>query len=166
MVAWGLAAVTRAPLLTAPSTTHATHAFLALLASTLTPSPLQLRAPLTAAPLPPRHARWLGSYAAGGRAFPWQGYRLVVEIDGSRGGIGQYYGIQGTSWKDPPVLKMTTDTVRLAGRDYRIEYDDKRIRRLIWTTPNGTYWVNNSLKNSLSNSEMRAIARSLVPYRP
>lgn len=103
---------------------------------------------------------------AGGRAFPWQGYRLVVQVDGARGGIGQYYGIQGTSWKDPPILKMTTDTVRLAGREYLIEYDDRRIRRLIWKTPNGTYWVNNSLKNSLTNSEMRAIARSLVPYRP
>ncbi|CAB4891725.1 unannotated protein [freshwater metagenome] len=103
--------------------------------------------------------------SAGGRAFPWQGYRLVVAVDGSRGGIGQYYGIQGTSWKDPPVLDMTTDEVRLAGRTFRIEYDGARIRRLVWKTPNGTYWVNNSLKNSLTNGEMRAIARSLTPYR-
>jgi len=103
--------------------------------------------------------------SAGGRAFPWQGYRLVVQVDGARGGIGQYYGIQGTSWKDPPVLDMATDEVRLAGRTFRIEYDGARIRRLIWKTPNGTYWVNNSLKNSLTNAEMRAIARSLVPYR-
>ena len=90
----------------------------------------------------------------------------MVAVDGSRGGIGQYYGIQGTSWKDPPVLDMTTDEVRLAGRTFCIEYDGARIRRLVWRTPNGTYWVNNSLKNSLTNSEMRAIARSLVPYRP
>jgi LCP family protein required for cell wall assembly len=103
--------------------------------------------------------------SAGGRAFPWQGYRLVVAVDGARGGIGQYYGIQGTSWKDPPVLDLATDEVRLAGRTFQIEYDGTRIRRLIWRTPNGTYWVNNSLKNSLSNAEMRAIARSLTPYR-
>jgi LCP family protein required for cell wall assembly len=101
----------------------------------------------------------------GGRAFPWQGYRLVAAVGGSRG-FGQYYGIQGTSWKSPPVLDLATDEVRLAGRTYRVQYDGARIRRLLWSTPNGTYWVNNSLKNSLTNSEMRAIARSLVPYRP
>jgi LCP family protein required for cell wall assembly len=101
----------------------------------------------------------------GGQAFPWQGYRLVVEVSGERGGIGQYYGIQGTSWKDPPVLDMASDSVTLAGRKFQIEYDGSRIRRLIWKSPNGTYWVNNSLKNSLTNAEMRAIARSLVPYR-
>lgn len=101
----------------------------------------------------------------GGRAFPWQGYRLVAAVGGGRG-FGQFYGIQGTSWKKPPVLDLATDSVRLAGRTYRVQYDGSRIRRLIWTTPNGTYWVNNSLKNSLKNTEMRAIARSLVPYRP
>ncbi|MEV4421515.1 LCP family protein [Patulibacter sp. NPDC049589] len=103
--------------------------------------------------------------SANGRSFPWQGYRLVVAVDGARGGIGQYYGIQGTSWKKPPVLELATDEVTLAGRKWRIEYDGARIRRLIWSTPNGTYWINNSLKNSLTNNEMRAIARSLVPYR-
>jgi LCP family protein required for cell wall assembly len=103
--------------------------------------------------------------SAGGRSFPWQGYRLVVAVDGARGGIGQYYGIQGTSWKNPPVLALATDEVTLAGRKFRIEYDGSKIRRLVWSTPNGTYWVNNSLKNSLTNNEMRAIARSLTPYR-
>lgn len=103
--------------------------------------------------------------SAGGRSFPWQGYRLVAQVDGARGGIGQYYGIQGTSWKNPPVLELATDEVTLGGRTFKIEYDGTKIRRLIWSTPNGTYWVNNSLKNSLTNNEMRAIARSLTPYR-
>jgi LCP family protein required for cell wall assembly len=100
----------------------------------------------------------------GGRAFPWQGYRIVVDLAGGQDGAGQYYGIQGTSWKNPPVLALATDQVRLGGRTFKIEYDGRRIRRLIWQTPNGTYWVNNSLKNSLTNNEMRAIARSLVRY--
>lgn len=100
----------------------------------------------------------------GGRAFPWQGYRIVVDLAGGKDGSGQYYGIQGTSWKDPPILDLATDSVRMGGRTYRIEYDGKRIRRLLWQTPSGTYWVNNSLKNSLTNNEMRAIARSLVRY--
>jgi LCP family protein required for cell wall assembly len=102
--------------------------------------------------------------SAGGRAYPWQGYRIVVDLAGGKDGAGQYYGIQGVSWKNPPVLELATDEVRLGGRTFKIEYDGRRIRRLIWQTPSGTYWVNNSLKNSLTNNEMRAIARSLVRY--
>jgi LCP family protein required for cell wall assembly len=103
--------------------------------------------------------------SAGGRAYPWQGYRIVVDLAGGKDGSGQYYGIQGTSWKNPPILALATDRVRLGGRTFRIEYDGRRIRRLLWQTPSGTYWVNNSLKNSLTNNEMRAIARSLVRYQ-
>lgn len=103
--------------------------------------------------------------SAGGRAYPWQGYRIVAYLAGGQDGSGQYYGVQGTSWKDPPLLDLATDEVRLGGRTFKIEYDGRRIRRLIWQTPNGTYWVNNSLKNSLTNDEMRAIARSLVRYQ-
>jgi LCP family protein required for cell wall assembly len=94
----------------------------------------------------------------GGRKFPWQGYRLVVELPG----IGQYYGVQGTTWTKPPVLKLATDEIRLGGRTFSVEYDGRRIRRLVWETPTGTYWITNSLNSRLKNDEMRAIARSLV----
>ncbi|WP_210491797.1 LCP family protein [Patulibacter sp. SYSU D01012] len=99
-----------------------------------------------------------------GETYPWQAYRLVVYLAGGQDGAGQYYGVQGTTWKNPPVLALAKDETRLAGRTYRIEYDGRRIRRLIWQTPSGTYWINNTLKNSLTNDEMRAIARSLVRY--
>jgi LCP family protein required for cell wall assembly len=94
----------------------------------------------------------------GGRKFPWQGYRLVVDLPG----IGQYYGVQGTTWTKPPVLKLATDEIRLGGRTFAVEYDGRRIRRLIWKAPSGTYWITNSLNSRLKNDEMRAIARSLV----
>jgi LCP family protein required for cell wall assembly len=103
--------------------------------------------------------------SAGGTAYPWQGYRIVVNLAGGKQGAGQYYGVQGTTWKDPPVLDLATDEVRLAGRTFRIEYDGSHIRRLILQTDNGTYWVNNSLNNGLTNNEMRALARSLQGYK-
>jgi LCP family protein required for cell wall assembly len=98
-------------------------------------------------------------------AYPWQGYRIVVNLAGGKQGAGQYYGVQGTTWKDPPVLELATDEVRLAGRTFRIEYDGSHIRRLILKTDKGTYWVNNSLNNGLTNNEMRALARSLQGYK-
>src|SRR5690606_25778199 len=33
----------------------------------------------------------------GGMKFPWQAYRLVVELGRGDAGPGQYYGIQGTT---------------------------------------------------------------------
>ncbi|MGX6447108.1 LCP family protein [Patulibacter sp. S7RM1-6] len=98
----------------------------------------------------------------GGTAYPWQGYRVVVDLPGEKAGIGQYYGIQGTTWDAPPALELATDEVRLGGRTFRIEYDGSHIRRLYWQSGGGTYWITNSLNNALSNAEMRAIARSIT----
>ncbi|WP_320670343.1 LCP family protein [Patulibacter defluvii] len=95
-----------------------------------------------------------------GKTFPWQAYRIVV----AEGGVGQYYGIQGTTWKDPPILKLADDEERIGGRKWRVQYDGKKIRRLMWSSGRGTYWINNTLSNELSNPEMRSLARSLTRY--
>jgi len=94
-----------------------------------------------------------------GKLFPWPAYRLVVRIPG----LGQNYGIQGTTWRDPPVLDLPSDRERLGGRTFLAQYDGKRIRRLVLRTKDGTYWVTNTLSAQLTNAEMRAIARSLKP---
>ncbi len=100
----------------------------------------------------------------GGTRFPWQAYRLVVQLGRGNAGPGQYYGIQGTTWKDPPVLEAARSQERLGGRTFHIEYDGSRIRRMIWKAPHGTYWVTNTLNSRLTNSEMRALARSFTRY--
>lgn len=100
----------------------------------------------------------------GGMKFPWQAYRLVVNLGRGDAGPGQYYGIQGTTWKEPPVLDLATSSERLGGRTFQVEYDGSRIRRLVWKAPNGTYWVTNTLNSRLTNAEMRALARSLTRY--
>ena len=93
-----------------------------------------------------------------------QAYRLVVlenEIE------GQYYGIQGTTWRSPPILDGAHSTQRMAGRSYRVYYDGGKIRLVAWETPRGVYWVSNSLSRDLSNRAMLGIARSLtrIPAR-
>lgn len=95
-----------------------------------------------------------------GDSYPWQAYRLVI----AEGGVGQYYGIQGTTWKEPPILKLADDEERIGGRKWRVQYDGKKIRRLMWSSGRGTYWINNTLSNELSNPEMRALARSFTRY--
>ena len=86
----------------------------------------------------------------------WPAYRMVV----ATGIVGEYYGVEGTTWKDPPLLGLATDEVRLAGRTWQVQHDGRKIRRLFWKTSWGTYWISNSLTNSLSAREMYALART------
>jgi len=86
-------------------------------------------------------------------------YRLVVEEDETE---GQYYGIQGTSWRNPPILSGKHQTVRMAGRSYRVYYDGAHILRVARVTRRGAYWVSNTLSRDLSNRQMLGIARSLT----
>jgi polyisoprenyl-teichoic acid--peptidoglycan teichoic acid transferase len=84
-------------------------------------------------------------------------YRMVI----STGLVGQYYGVQGTSWKAPPILDDPSDKVRMRGRTYQLFYDGSRLRLVALRTPKAVYWVSNSLSETLSNKQMLSIARSL-----
>jgi LCP family protein required for cell wall assembly len=84
-------------------------------------------------------------------------YRLVV----AKGSIGEYYGIQGTTWKAPPILDDTTDVRRVNGRKLELHYDGQRLRLVAWRTKRAVYWVSNTLTQSLSSRQMIAIAASL-----
>lgn len=91
----------------------------------------------------------------------WPSYKVVVGL----GDAGQYYGVEGTTWKDPPILQLATDRIRLGGRTWDVQYDGRRIRRLIWRAPQGTYWVTNTLTNQLTSKEMYALAHSFRRVR-
>ena len=86
-------------------------------------------------------------------------YRLVVAEDETQ---GQYYGIEGTSWRSPPLLSGKHRSVRMAGRSYRVYYDGGHIRRVARLTERGAYWVSNTLSRDISNRRMLGIARSLT----
>ena len=80
----------------------------------------------------------------------------------SAGLFGQYYGVQGTNWKAPPILDDPSETLKARGRKYQLYYDGNRLRLVAWRTPRAVYWVSNSLSETLSNKQMLAIARSLT----
>jgi LCP family protein required for cell wall assembly len=91
----------------------------------------------------------------------YRAYRLVLY--GNE--VGQYYGIQGTTWKAAPILDNPTDEVRMRGRTYRRYFDGKKIRLIAWETPKAVYWVSNTLQQKLTNRQMMDIARSLERMR-
>jgi hypothetical protein len=92
-----------------------------------------------------------------GRHRRHRAYRIVI----SAGLNGQYYGVQGTDWKSPPILDDPSQVMRMRGRRYELFYDGSRLRLVAWRTPRAVYWVSNSLSETLTNKQMLAIARSL-----
>jgi LCP family protein required for cell wall assembly len=87
----------------------------------------------------------------------YRAYRIVL----AEGENGQYYGVQGMTWKAPPILDNPTDEVRMRKRTYQRYFDGHRIRLIAWKTPRAVYWVSNTLSKSLTNAQMMDIARSL-----
>ncbi|MBS1869004.1 MAG: LCP family protein [Actinobacteria bacterium] len=86
-------------------------------------------------------------------------YRLVV----SYGEDGNYYGIEGTTWTDPPILSNpSSDTRTINGKPLLLFYDGTRLRTVAWRTPKAVYWVQNTLQERLTNDQMLAIAGSLT----
>jgi len=90
-------------------------------------------------------------------------YRLVVDYNELE---GQYYGIQGTTWLDPPILRSPSeDTRTIKGKKLELFYDGKRLRTVAWRTPRAVYWISNTLSERLTNDQMLAIAGSLTQLR-
>ncbi len=87
----------------------------------------------------------------------YRAYRLVADT----GELGQYYGIQGTSWTAPPLLDHPSETREVRGHKYDLYYDGRRLRVVALRTPRAVYWVSNTLSETLTNRQMLDIAVSL-----
>jgi polyisoprenyl-teichoic acid--peptidoglycan teichoic acid transferase len=86
-------------------------------------------------------------------------YRFVIQENASQ---GQYYGVQGTTWTNPPILDAKHQTRRIGGRTFSLYGDGGHLRLVAWSTPNAVYWVSNTLSLDLTNREMLGIAGSLT----
>jgi LCP family protein required for cell wall assembly len=103
---------------------------------------------------PPRAYDIINRQNRGFRAF-----RIVI----ATGKIGEYYGVQGMTWKDPPILKSPSNVQKQDGQKYMIFRDGPRVRLIAWRTGGGTYWISNTLSENLSEQQMMDIARSTKP---
>jgi LCP family protein required for cell wall assembly len=85
-------------------------------------------------------------------------YRMVLRLD-----FGEYYGVQGLTWKDPPILEDPSEVRRIGKREYELHYDGDRLRLVAWRTPKAVYWISNTLLLTLTERQMLTIARSTRP---
>jgi LCP family protein required for cell wall assembly len=94
------------------------------------------------------------------RGQSFAAYRMTIVINSL---TGEYYGVQGTSWMNPPILDHPTMTRYVDGKQLLLFVTDgKKISQVAWKTPYGVYWISNTLTNNLTNQQMVAIAASLT----
>ncbi len=86
-------------------------------------------------------------------------FRMVI----SAGRIGEYYGLQGTTWRNPPILSGPSEERQVGGRKVKVFYDGDRVRLVAWKTRGAVYWVSNSLLQRLNLEQMLAIVRATKP---
>jgi hypothetical protein len=86
-----------------------------------------------------------------------QAYRIVID----KGPVGQYYGIEGMTWKSPPILDNPDQRRTVDGRQLLIYRDGRAIRMVAWRTKRAVYWLSNTLTKDLTNRQMLGIASSL-----
>jgi polyisoprenyl-teichoic acid--peptidoglycan teichoic acid transferase len=84
-------------------------------------------------------------------------YRMVIRRTNA---FGEYYGLQGTTWKDPPILDDPSEKRTMKGRTYELHFAGDRLRLVAWRTPKAAYWISNTLLQTLTKRQMMAIARS------
>ena len=78
-----------------------------------------------------------------------------------------YFGVQGIrGWEDPPILEDPTETKTVNGREYSIYTDSGKIKLVAWHRGENTYWISNSLQQSLTNKQMMGIAESCHVIEP
>jgi polyisoprenyl-teichoic acid--peptidoglycan teichoic acid transferase len=90
-----------------------------------------------------------------------QAYRLVLFA----GATGEYYGVQGMTWRSPPILDSPDSTRVVNGRRLRLYYDGRHLRLVAWRTRRAVYWVTNTLSESISNEQLIGIAAGLGRLR-
>jgi polyisoprenyl-teichoic acid--peptidoglycan teichoic acid transferase len=90
---------------------------------------------------------------------PYPAYVIVID----RGGLGEYYDVQGSAWTEPPLLNDPNQTVQIGSRTYDLYYAGEEIRTIAWHEAGAAYWIQNTLTNSVGPREMLAMAEHTLP---
>jgi hypothetical protein len=97
---------------------------------------------------------------AGGRNYP--AYRMTLVIKPS---LGEHYGVQGTTWTNPPILNRPTRTEIVDGKRLLEFFNGGKLSLVGWKTAGAAYWISNTLTESIPADQLLAIAASLQPAR-
>lgn len=85
-------------------------------------------------------------------------YRIVAKLSNS---AGDYYGIQGVKWIDPPILKNPSEKRNIGGREYSLYYEGSKLALVSFQRAGASYWVSNTLTRKLTTKQMMGLAESL-----
>jgi LCP family protein required for cell wall assembly len=96
------------------------------------------------------------------RIYWIQGRHKAVRLVFRTGG-GEFWGIEETDWPDAPVLADRSFQHDLGGREFQLYYSGPHLHMVVLRAGRRSYWVVNTLLDSLSNETMIAIAKGLKP---
>jgi hypothetical protein len=74
-----------------------------------------------------------------------------------------YWGIQEVEWADPPILDKPNRTIFRGGRRFDLYFSGAHLHVVALREKEASYWVTNTLLDTLSNETMLAVARGLKP---
>jgi LCP family protein required for cell wall assembly len=80
-----------------------------------------------------------------------------------RTGAGEYWGIEETNMPDPPILDDKSFQRDIKGREFQLYYSGSNLHMIVLRVHGTSYWVVNTLLDSLSNETMISIATGLKP---
>ena len=93
-----------------------------------------------------------------------QGHHKAVRLV-FRTGSNEFWGIEETNWTGAPLLADKSFRHDLGGREFDLYYSGAKLNMVVLHTSGASYWVMNTLLDSLSNETMLAIAKGLKPLR-
>jgi LCP family protein required for cell wall assembly len=97
-------------------------------------------------------------HGIGGVKYP--SYVMTLVINSTE---GQYYTVQGTTWRHPPILRKPSKVETVNGKKlFEYSYGGK-LGLVAFRTPLAVYWIANTLTDSIPASQMVAMAASLTP---
>ncbi len=101
------------------------------------------------------------------RRYPSYVFTLVRESGGyTEMGTGEFFTVQGTTWRDPPILRKPSETKNVDGK-WLYEYSQGGALTVVaWKTSTGVYWISNTLQNNIPNDQMVAMAASFTHATP
>ena len=76
---------------------------------------------------------------------------------------GAYWGIEETRFTKAPILADPDQVRKLDGRTYQFYFNGSHIHMIAFISKHTAYWVQNTLRDDMSNADMIAVARSLKP---
>jgi LCP family protein required for cell wall assembly len=97
-----------------------------------------------------------------------EAYKTVIAYQ-TPSTLTEYYGVMGTTWDDPPILRNPSETRDENGEEcdpggkdcHMFFYDGDRLRMIGWQEDGNSYWLNNTLTTTLDEPDMVAIARTM-----